>query len=99
MRQATPSPATWPFCERRRPFFLKTKLEPMRRPLEMAKRIPTIWRRREEGELRLAGRMRAGSTRLTLRLLPPTLNLPVAVEEADAAAEVDAAGEGAMASN
>ena len=39
---------------------MKTKLEPMRRPLEMAKRIPTIWRRREDGEVRLAGAHASG---------------------------------------
>jgi hypothetical protein len=42
LRYATPSPAVWPACERRRPFFLKTKLEPIRRPLVTARIIPTI---------------------------------------------------------
>jgi len=42
LRYATPSPAVWPACERKRPFFLKTKLEPMRRPLVIARTMPTI---------------------------------------------------------
>lgn len=42
MRYATPSPAA--ACERNRPFFLKTKEDPMRTPLTMARTMPTILR-------------------------------------------------------
>ena len=41
LRYATPSPATPPACERSKPFFLNTKLEPMSRPLQMARTMPT----------------------------------------------------------
>lgn len=44
MRYATPCPATLPACERNRPFFLKTKLDPMRKPLTTARIIPTTLR-------------------------------------------------------
>lgn len=40
LRYATPSPAA--ACERRRPFFLKTKLLPMSTPETIARIIPTI---------------------------------------------------------
>jgi hypothetical protein len=43
-RYATPSPAVCPACARRRPFFLNTKLEPMRTPLATARITPTILR-------------------------------------------------------
>jgi hypothetical protein len=42
-RYATPSPAVCPACERSKPFFLRTKLDPMRTPLTMARMMPTIW--------------------------------------------------------
>jgi hypothetical protein len=43
LRYATPSPAACPACERNKPFFLKTKLEPIKRPLNTASIIPMTW--------------------------------------------------------
>jgi len=40
----TPSPSSPPACERNKPFFLKTKLEPIKRPLATASIIPTIFK-------------------------------------------------------
>lgn len=53
LRYATPSPAACPACERNRPFFLKTKLEPINKPLATASIIPTIW----VNELRLSSKI------------------------------------------
>lgn len=44
LRYATPSPAACPACERIKPFFLKTKLEPINKPLVTASIIPTTLR-------------------------------------------------------
>lgn len=41
LRYATPCPASPGVCERRRPFFLNTKLEPMSTPETMASIMPT----------------------------------------------------------
>ncbi len=54
-RYATPSPATCPFCELNSPFFLNTKLDPIRHPLATANRIPTVcahdFKERSKGHL------------------------------------------------
>lgn len=42
LRYATPSPAICPFCALSRPFFLKTKDEPISTPLPMARQTPTL---------------------------------------------------------
>jgi hypothetical protein len=42
LRYATPSPATCPAWLWSKPFFLNTKLEPMRTPLQMARMTPTV---------------------------------------------------------
>jgi hypothetical protein len=44
LRYATPSPNSPAPCERSSPFFLKTKLEPINKPLDTANTIPTILR-------------------------------------------------------
>jgi hypothetical protein len=41
LRYATPSPAVLPACALNNPFFLKTKLVPIRKPLAIARIIPT----------------------------------------------------------
>ena len=51
LRYATPSPSSPPACERSSPFFLKTKLEPISKPLATASMIPTTYELKIEFKL------------------------------------------------
>lgn len=72
---------------------MKTKLEPMRRPLEIARSIPTIWKH-ETRSIHATHETR--SSALALRFPPTVKDADAADDDAEAAADDAEDGEGAM---
>ena len=84
LRYATPSPNSPPACERSSPFFLKTKLEPISKPLDTANTIPTICELRNRVHIK----WQSYALSLALRLELTARVVLAALEDALAVAEV-----------